>query len=138
MTVLFIGYSKCSTCKKAKRWLGENEVAFEERDIVAQNPTAQELKQWREASDLPLRRFFNTSGMLYRELGVKQKLDAGMADEEAYELLASNGMLVKRPLLIVDGAPATPGFREADWAAALAKSEKGWDSFIKDELSSHL
>lgn len=120
MTVLFIGYPKCSTCKKAKKWLEENGVAFEERDIVTQNPTAQELRKWREASGLPLRRFFNTSGMLYREMGVKQKLDAGMADEEAYELLASNGMLVKRPLLIVDGMPVAPGFREADWAAAIA------------------
>ncbi|WP_165170084.1 arsenate reductase family protein [Adlercreutzia sp. ZJ242] len=119
MSVLFVEYPKCSTCKKAKKWLEDNGIAFEDRDIVAQNPTAGELRAWHEASGLPIRRFFNTSGMLYREQGIKQKLDAGMADEEAYVLLASNGMLVKRPLLIVDGVPATPGFKEADWRAAL-------------------
>ncbi len=122
MSVLFVEYPKCSTCKKARKWLEGNGVAFESRDIVAQNPIADELRAWRERSGLPIRRFFNTSGMLYRELGVKQKLDAGMTDEEAYSLLASDGMLVKRPLLIVDGVPATPGFREADWADALAKN----------------
>ncbi|NHM14728.1 arsenate reductase family protein [Xiamenia xianingshaonis] len=119
MSVLFIEYPKCSTCRKAKKWLEDNDIAFEDRDIVAQNPTAEELRAWHEASGLPIRRFFNTSGMLYREQGVKQKLDDGMTDEEAYALLASNGMLVKRPLLIVDGAPATPGFKEADWRAVL-------------------
>lgn len=124
MSVLFIEYPKCSTCKKARRWLEGNGVVFESRDIVAQNPTADELRAWRERSGLPVRRFFNTSGMLYRELGVKQKLDAGMADDEAYSLLASDGMLVKRPLLIIDGVPATPGFREADWAAALEKGNE--------------
>lgn len=124
MSVLFIEYPKCSTCKKARRWLEGNGIVFESRDIVAQNPTADELRAWRERSGLPIRRFFNTSGMLYRELGVKQKLDAGMTDDEAYSLLASDGMLVKRPLLIIDGAPATPGFREADWAAALEKSDE--------------
>ncbi|NGM17431.1 Spx/MgsR family RNA polymerase-binding regulatory protein [Eggerthellaceae bacterium zg-893] len=121
MPVLFIEYPKCSTCKKAKKWLEDNDIAFEDRDIVAQNPTAEELRAWHEASGLPLRRFFNTSGMLYREQGVKQKLDDGMTDEEAYALLASNGMLVKRPLLIVDGVPATPGFKEADWRATLGQ-----------------
>lgn len=124
MAVLFIEYPKCSTCKKARRWLEGNGIVFESRDIVAQNPTADELRAWRERSGLPIRRFFNTSGMLYRELGVKQKLDAGMTDDEAYSLLASDGMLVKRPLLIIDGAPATPGFREADWAAVLEKSDE--------------
>ena len=119
MAVLFIEYPKCSTCKKAKKWLEGRGIAFEERDIVAQNPTADELRTWRERSGLPLRRFFNTSGMLYRELGVKQRLDEGMSDDEAYALLASDGMLVKRPLLIVDGMPATPGFHEADWVEAL-------------------
>lgn len=125
MAVLLIEYPKCSTCKKAKRWLEDNGVVFEERDIVAQRPTAAELRAWREAAGLPIRRFFNTSGTRYRELGVKQRLDAGMPDDEAYALLASDGMLVKRPLLIVDGVPATPGFREADWAAALAKAGEG-------------
>ncbi len=125
MSIVLIEYPKCSTCKKAKKWLEERGATFETRDIVEKNPTAGELRSWREASGLPLRRFFNTSGMLYRELGVKQKLDNGMTDEEAYELLASNGMLVKRPLLIVDGVPATPGFKEPDWEAALARSTSG-------------
>ncbi len=136
MSVLFIEYPKCSTCKKAKKWLEGNGVAFGSRDIVAQNPTADELRTWRERSGLPIRRFFNTSGMLYRELGVKQKLDAGMTDEEAYTLLASDGMLVKRPLLIVDGVPATPGFREADWTDALAKSGEAHGVHIADEVPS--
>lgn len=118
-SVLFLEYPKCSTCKKAKAWLDEHEVTYTDRHIVEDNPTAAELKEWHEASDLPIRRFFNTSGMLYRELDVKAKLDAGMSAEEAYELLATNGMLVKRPLLIIDGKPTTPGFKEADWASAL-------------------
>lgn len=117
--VLFLEYPKCSTCKKAKAWLDGQGIEYTDRHIVEDNPTAAELKAWHEASGLPVRRFFNTSGMLYRELDVKARLDAGMTDDEAYELLASNGMLVKRPLLIVDGVPATPGFREADWVAAL-------------------
>lgn len=120
MGVLFLEYPKCSTCKKAKAWLEERGVAFEDRDIVTQNPTADELRTWHEASGLPIRRFFNTSGMLYREQNIKQKLDAGMTDEEAYELLATNGMLVKRPLLIIDGKPLTPGFKEAEWEDAFA------------------
>lgn len=117
--VLFLEYPKCSTCKKAKAWLDANGVAYTDRHIVEDNPSAAELKAWHGASGLPVRRFFNTSGMLYRELNVKAKLDAGMTDNEAFELLATNGMLVKRPLLIVDGKPATPGFKEADWASAL-------------------
>lgn len=117
--VLFLEYPKCSTCKKAKAWLDEHDVTYTDRHIVEDNPTATELKAWCEASGLPVRRFFNTSGMLYRELNVKAKLDAGMTDEEAYELLATNGMLVKRPLLIIDGVPATPGFKETNWTASL-------------------
>ena len=117
--VLFIEYPKCSTCKKAKKWLEEAGVAFEDRNIVEDNPTVTELAAWHKASALPIRRFFNTSGMLYRELNVKEKLDGGMTDEEAYELLASDGMLVKRPLLLVDGVPVTPGFKAETWAAAL-------------------
>ena len=119
MEVLFLEYPKCSTCKKAKKWLEEHGVSFEDRDIVAQNPTAGELRAWREASGLPIRRFFNTSGMLYREQNIKQRLDDGMPDDEAYELLATNGMLVKRPLLVVDGVPLTPGFKEVEWEAKL-------------------
>ena len=117
--ILFLEYPKCSTCKKARAWLEGKGVAFRARHIVEDNPTAEELAAWHAASGLPVRRFFNTSGMLYRELDVKAKLDAGMTDAEAYELLASNGMLDKRPLLIIDGKPVTPGFKEAEWTAAL-------------------
>lgn len=117
--VLFLEYPKCSTCKKAKAWLDEHKVVYTDRHIVEDNPTAAELKKWHETSGLPVRRFFNTSGMLYRELDVKAQLDAGMSDAEAYELLATNGMLVKRPLLIVDGKPVAPGFKEEAWREAL-------------------
>lgn len=117
--ILFLEYPKCSTCKKARAWLEGKGVAFRARHIVEDNPTVEELAAWHAASGLPVRRFFNTSGMLYRELDVKAKLDAGMTDAEAYELLATNGMLVKRPLLIIDGKPVTPGFKEAEWTAAL-------------------
>lgn len=119
--VLFLEYPKCSTCKKAKKWLDEHGVAYADRYIVEDNPSAEELTRWIAKSGLPLRRFFNTSGMLYRELGVKARLDAGMPDEEAIELLASNGMLVKRPLVVVsDGDTAVlVGFKEAAWAEAL-------------------
>lgn len=119
-SVLFIEYPKCSTCKKAKRWLDEHGVPHTDRHIVEENPTAPELAAWREASGLPLRRFFNTSGMRYRELNVKARLDAGMSDEEAFELLATDGMLVKRPLVIIDGgATVLVGFKEAAWEEAL-------------------
>ena len=119
MNVLFIEYPKCSTCKKAKAWLEERGVSFADRHIVEDNPSADELRAWHEASALPIKRFFNTSGMLYREMNIKAQLDAGMTDEEAYALLATNGMLVKRPLLIIDGVPALPGFKEATWVEAL-------------------
>lgn len=118
MAVLFIEYPKCTTCKKAKKWLDEHGVEYADRHIVEDNPTAAELAQWHERSGLPLRRFFNTSGMKYRELGIKAKLDAGMTDEEAYELLATDGMLVKRPIIVADDAVLT-GFKEDTWAEAL-------------------
>ena len=105
MSILFIEYPKCSTCKKAKKWLDEHGIAYTDRHIVEDNPTADELAAWQEASGLPIRKFFNTSGMLYRELNVKARFDEGMTDREAIELLASNGMLVKRPLLVKDGTP---------------------------------
>ena len=118
--VLFIEYPKCSTCKKAKKWLDEHGVAYTDRHIVEDNPTAEELAAWQERSGLPLRRFFNTSGMKYRELGLKAKLDAGMSDADAFALLATDGMLVKRPLVIVDGGERVlVGFREAAWEEAL-------------------
>lgn len=118
MPLLFIEYPKCSTCKKAKKWLDEHCVEYVDRHIVEDSPTAEELAAWHARSGLPLRRFFNTSGMKYRELGIKDKLDAGMSDEEAYALLATDGMLVKRPLVIADNAVLT-GFRETAWEEAL-------------------
>ena len=116
--VLFIEYPKCSTCKKAKAWLDAHGVAYADRDIVADNPKAAELAEWHAKSGLPLRRFFNTSGQLYRQHNVKAQLDAGMLDAEAYDLLATNGMLVKRPIVVGPDLVLT-GFKEADWEAAL-------------------
>ena len=118
MTVLFLEYPKCSTCKKAKKWLDEHGIDYVDRDIVADNPTAGELAEYHALSKLPVRRFFNTSGMKYRELGIKAKLDAGMSDAECFELLATDGMLVKRPLLVGEGF-AIPGFKEIAWSEAL-------------------
>lgn len=116
--VLFVEYPKCSTCKKAKAWLDAHGVAYTDRHIVGDAPTAEELAAWHALSGLPVRRLFNTSGALYRERGVKALLDAGMTDEEAYALLAENGMLVKRPLVV--GADfVLVGFREPEWEAAL-------------------
>lgn len=97
--MLFVCYPKCSTCQKAKAWLQERGVAFDERDIKQDNPTEQELRAWHEKSGLPLKRFFNTSGLQYKALGLKDKLPA-MTEDEQYALLATNGMLVKRPLII--------------------------------------
>ena len=116
--MLMLWYPKCSTCQKAKKWLDEKGFACEVRDIKLENPTAVELRGWYQASGLPLKRFFNTSGMKYRELNVKSQLDAGMTDEEAFALLATDGMLVKRPILVTD-TTAIPGFREETWAEAL-------------------
>lgn len=123
-SVLFIEYPKCTTCKKAKKWLGEHGVAYTDRHIVEDNPTAEELAEWQARSGLPVRRFFNTSGMRYRELGIKAKLDAGMADEEAFELLATDGMLVKRPLVVTEDAVLV-GFREAQWEETLLQEGAG-------------
>lgn len=116
--VLFIEYPPCSTCKKAKRWLDDHGIAHTDRHIVESNPTADEIEVWQEQSGLPLRRFFNTSGMKYRELGVKAQLDAGMSDEDARALLATDGMLVKRPI-VVAGDVVLVGFKPAEWEAAL-------------------
>ena len=116
--VLFLEYPKCSTCQKAKKWLDAHGVTYADRHIVEDNPTADELRTWHERSGLPLKRFFNTSGMKYRELGVKAKLDAGMSEEDARALLATDGMLVKRPI-VVAGDTVLVGFREAAWEAAL-------------------
>ncbi|MBM6779390.1 arsenate reductase family protein [Collinsella tanakaei] len=118
MSILFAEYPKCSTCKKAKKWLDDHGVAYDDRHIVEDNPTAEELSAWQQKSGLPVRRFFNTSGMKYRELGVKAKLDAGMSDEEAFALLATDGMLVKRPIVVADDGVLV-GFKEAAWEEAL-------------------
>lgn len=115
--MLFICYPKCSTCQKAKAWLQERGVAFDERDIKQDNPTEQELRAWHEKSGLSLKRFFNTSGLQYKALGLKDKLPA-MTEDEQYALLATDGMLVKRPLLVGDDF-AIPGFRESAWVEAL-------------------
>lgn len=116
--VLFIEYPPCSTCKKAKRWLDDHGIAHTDRHIVEDNPRAEEIAGWQARSGLPLRRFFNTSGMKYRELGVKAQLDAGMSDEDARALLATDGMLVKRPI-VVAGDIVLVGFKPAEWEAAL-------------------
>lgn len=116
--VLFIEYPPCSTCKKAKRWLDGHGIAHTDRHIVEDNPRAEEIAGWQARSGLPLRRFFNTSGMKYRELGVKAQLDAGMSDEDARALLATDGMLVKRPI-VVAGDIVLVGFKPAEWEAAL-------------------
>lgn len=113
----FICYPKCSTCQKARKWLEVNHLEFTERHIVEENPSYEELKEWYAESGLPLKKFFNTSGMLYKEMQLKDKLPA-MSEEEQLKLLATNGMLVKRPL-IVNGNIILTGFKEAEWEKAL-------------------
>lgn len=110
-------YRKCSTCKKALKWLEEHKVVFDERAIVEQRPTYEELKEWYEKSGLPLKRFFNTSGNLYKQLNLKDKLK-DMSEEEQLKLLATDGMLVKRPLVIGDDFVLT-GFKESEWEETL-------------------
>lgn len=116
-TMLFLEYPKCSTCKKAKKWLDEHNVEYTDRHIVNDNPSYEELKKWYEKSGLPLKRFFNTSGMLYREMELKDKLP-DMSEEEQLRLLATNGMLVKRPL-VVNGDCVLTGFKEAEWTEKI-------------------
>lgn len=113
MSVLFLEYPKCSTCKRAKAWLTENGVAFDDRHIAEDNPTAEELKEWWEKSGLPLKKFFNTSGLVYKEQNLKERLP-DMSEEEQLALLATNGMLVKRPL-VIGGDFVLIGFKEAEW-----------------------
>lgn len=115
--MLFIEYPKCTTCQKARKWLEEQGVVFTARHIKEQPPTQSELKDWWGESGLPLRRFFNTSGLKYKELALKDKLPA-MSEEEQIALLATDGMLVKRPILVGDDFVLV-GFREAEWRAAL-------------------
>ena len=115
--MLFVHYPRCSTCKKAKKWLEENNLEFDEKDIVEDNPTFEELKEWYEKSELPLKRFFNTSGMKYRELKLKDKLP-DMSEDEQLELLATDGMLVKRPIIVSDDVVLT-GFKVKEWEEKL-------------------
>ena len=112
--MLFICYPKCSTCQKAGKSLAEHGVAYTQRHIVEENPTYEELKKWHALSGLPLKKFFNTSGMLYKEMKLKDKLPT-MSEDEQLQLLATNGMLVKRPLAVTDDMVLV-GFKEAEWA----------------------
>lgn len=115
--MIFLEYPKCTTCKKAKKWLEEHEVLFTDRDIKLDNPTAEELKTWYTRSNLPLKKFFNTSGNLYKEMALKDKLPT-MTEEEQLELLATDGMLVKRPLIITEETVLV-GFKEQEWKEKL-------------------
>ena len=114
----FICYPKCTTCQKARKWLDANGIAYDERHIKDDHPTADELKAWQKQSGLPLRRFFNTSGLQYKALQLKDKLPA-MSKEEQLKLLASDGMLVKRPILVGDGFVLV-GFKEDEWRAYVS------------------
>ena len=118
MSILFVEYPKCTTCQKAKKYLDAKGVFYTDRHIKEQNPTEAELREWHARSGLPLKKFFNTSGLQYKALGLKDKL-SGMTEDEQYALLASDGMLVKRPLL-VGGDFVLVGFKEAEWDAALS------------------
>lgn len=115
--MLFIHYPKCTTCQKAKKWLDGNGITYTERHIVENNPSYEELKEWHAKSGLPLKKLFNTSGLMYKEMQLKDKLPA-MSEDERLKLLASNGMLVKRPL-VMDGETVLVGFKEAQWAEKL-------------------
>ena len=115
--MLFVQYPPCSTCQKAKKWLEAKGVSYTDRHIKEQNPSYEELKEWYEKSGLPLKKFFNTSGLLYKSMNLKEKLPA-MTEEEQLRLLASDGMLVKRPIL-VKGDKVLTGFKEAEWEKIL-------------------
>ena len=113
----FICYPKCTTCQKAKKWLDDNNITYDLRDIKENNPTLAELKEWHKKSGLPLKKFFNTSGLLYKSMQLKNKL-ADMSEEEQYKLLASDGMLVKRPIIVKDDTVIV-GFKEKEYEEAL-------------------
>lgn len=115
--MLFVQYPPCTTCQKAKRWLDEHGIAYTARHIKDERPTYEELKDWHTRSGLPLKRFFNTSGLLYKSMQLKDKLPA-MSEEEQLQLLATDGMLVKRPIVVTDDAVLV-GFRQAEWEKAL-------------------
>lgn len=115
----FVCYPKCTTCRKARKWLDENQITYEFRDIKLENPTYEELSRWHQRSGLPLKKFFNTSGLLYKSMGLKDRLP-GMSEEEMLKLLATDGMLVKRPLLVGEDFVLV-GFKESQWAEKLKK-----------------
>ena len=117
MKIEFINYPKCSTCQKAKKFLEENEVKFDDRNIITDTPTKKEIKLWAESSEIPLNKFFNTSGMLYRSMNLKESLKE-FSDEDKIKMLTSDGMLVKRPILVVDGNVLL-GFKEEQWKELL-------------------
>ena len=123
----FICYPKCSTCQKAKKWLNEHNVEYTERHIAEEKPTYDELKEWHEKSGLPLKKFFNTSGLLYKEMKMKDKLTS-MSEEEQLRLLSTNGMLVKRPILVT-GDKVLVGFKEAEWDDVI-RSENNQNGLI--------
>ena len=122
MKVLFIEYPKCSTCQKAKKWLEQNNIEFDDRHIVGNNPTKDELRKWIKQSGYDIKKFFNTSGMKYKELNLKEKLP-NMTDEEKIDILSTDGMLVKRPLIITDDLILV-GFREKEWEQLKNRREK--------------
>lgn len=117
--MLFIQYPKCSTCQKAKKWLDAQNISYTDRHIVEDNPSYDELKEWYGKSGLPLKRFFNTSGLVYRDMQLKDKLPT-MSEEEQLKLLATNGMLLKRPIIVDDDTVLT-GFKETEWMEKLFK-----------------
>ena len=115
--MIFVGYPKCSTSNKAQKWMDDNGKEYEFRHMKDENPSKEELMEWHKKSGLPLKKFFNTSGMLYRQMELKDKLP-GMTDEEKFELLATDGLLVKRPILVADDFVLV-GFKQADWEEKL-------------------
>lgn len=117
MSVLFVEYPKCTTCRRAKKYLEENNIEFIDRHIVEENPTKDELKVWLEKSGLPINKFFNTSGVLYREMQLKDKVKT-LPEDELLDILATNGMLVKRPIIVKDDTVLV-GFKEEEWAEKL-------------------
>ena len=118
--MLFLQYPPCSTCQKAKKWLDDHGISYTDRHIKEQNPTYEELKSWYQRSGLPLKKFFNTSGLVYKSLNLKEKLPT-MTEEEQLRLLASDGMLVKRPLLVTDEGCVIPGFKADTWQKVLSR-----------------
>ena len=116
--MLFLEYPPCSTCKKAKKWLDDNGISYTARHIKENNPTYEELKHWLEISGLPVKKFFNTSGLLYKSMELKDKLPSMSVDEQL-QLLGTDGMLVKRPFVVTDNGKVLGGFKEKDWAQVL-------------------